>query len=129
MRFAVLLLIMISAPTSGMSQTNDLVEVVGMGGQSCAQYVEHKKSAPALLIQLYAQWGQGFLSGYNVGTAYKGKDRGVFKAPVKIPDEATIHLFLEKYCRDHPLGYVTEGMLSLVKELSERNASSTKRMN
>lgn len=122
-----LLLILIFFCQLAMSQTNGLVEVKGMGGQTCAQYIEHKKSAPPLLVQLYAQWAQGFISGYNIGIPTVPKDRRLAKSPVSVPDEDTIHLYLDKYCRDTPLGYITEGVFVLIKELGERSNAKTNR--
>ena len=88
-----LLLILIFFCQLAMSQTNGLVEVKGMGGQTCAQYIEHKKSAPPLLVQLYAQWAQGSYSGsqavFQDFRMYNGTNKGYVDGFVPPPSIVT----------------------------------------
>ena len=104
-------------PSVSCSQTNRFVDVQGMGVQNCGQYVEHRRNGSPLLQQLYSQWAQGFISGYNVGTPFSGEEKGFRRSAVRVPDEETIWLFLDNFCRNRPLDLVANGAVSLIREL------------
>jgi hypothetical protein len=99
------------------ARANRFVDVQGIGTQNCGQYVEHRRNSSPLLQQLYSQWAQGFISGYNIGTPFSGEGKGVPKPAVRVPDEETIWLFLDSFCRNRPLDFVANGAVSLIKEL------------
>jgi hypothetical protein len=120
-------LLIILFPINSWSQVNRYVEIKGMGGQTCGQYASHRRSAPGLLQQLYSQWAQGVISGYNLGIPQSGLDDGAPKLSIRVPDEATINLFLDNYCRSQPLNNITQGVATLITDLGGSIGSSTEK--
>jgi hypothetical protein len=88
-----------------------------MGNVSCGKYAAHRKSRDQILHQLYSQWAQGFITGWNIGVPLSGEDMGKQKLQVITPDEESIFLYLDNYCNKKPLGYIFEGVYDLIKEL------------
>lgn len=89
----------------------DRFSLVGAGSMSCGKYSAQSTDAGTAMI--YQTWVQGFLSGLNV--ARKAKE-----LPLKqLPDFETIKLYLDKYCRDNPLGHPYTGALQMFVELPE----------
>ncbi len=61
----------------------------------------------------YHSWFRGFVSGYNFGNP------GNQVLLARMPDEQTLYLFVDKYCRDNPLKPFVSAALKLVEELRE----------
>jgi hypothetical protein len=62
----------------------------------------------------YLSWFRGFVSGYNFGTP----DNQVHLH--RMPNEQTLYLFIDKYCRENPLNPFVSAAFVLVEELRER---------
>jgi hypothetical protein len=82
----------------------------GAGAMSCGKYVAW--SADRGTADLFETWGQGFLSGLNF--AEHGHNGNRWKV---LPDADTIKLYLDKYCKDNPLGHPYEGLIQMFVEL------------
>jgi hypothetical protein len=61
----------------------------------------------------YHSWFRGFVSGYNFGNP------GNQVPLTRMPDEQTLYLFVDKYCRDNPLNPFVSSAFKLVEELRE----------
>lgn len=59
----------------------------------------------------YVSWYRGFVSGYNFGNSGN-------QVPLeRMPDEQTLYLFIDKYCRENPLNPFVSAAFKLVEEL------------
>lgn len=83
----------------------------------CGQYMEARKGDDAeSKIKAYwaVVWVWGYLSRYNVESLL---------APIAIPGGAgTMHLWMEKYCRDQPLANLTNISTQLIIDLGGKPA-------
>lgn len=61
----------------------------------------------------YRSWFRGFVSGYNFGNP------GNQVHFARMPDDQTLYLFIDKYCRDNPLKPFVSAAFKLVEELRE----------
>lgn len=86
---------------------------------SCGQYMaSRRESDTQSKIKSYwaVVWTWGFLSRYNLESP---------SSPIDIPTEVeTIHLFIEKYCRQNPLGHLIQSNYFIIKELGGNPAKS-----
>ena len=86
---------------------------------SCGQYMDGRRKAdPQSEINTFwaVVWTWGYLSRYN---------RESQTSPLRIPaDPGTIHLWLEKFCRDHPLANLLAAADALTVELGGNPAKS-----
>ncbi|WJF91160.1 hypothetical protein QS306_05855 [Paraburkholderia bonniea] len=94
----------------------DISFQVGTGGFSCGKFINYKQLNNAVQDQLVVQWVWGFLSAYNFRGNFGAKWHRVPHIE-NLPDEATVLLFLETHCRQHPTDTVMMGTLALIKEL------------
>jgi len=58
----------------------------------------------------YLSWFRGFVSGYNFGNPGNQVPIG------RMPDEQTLYLFIDKYCRENPLNPFVSAAFKLVEE-------------
>ncbi len=84
--------------------------LIGAGTASCGKYIA--ASSKENLAAFFVSWAQGFLSGMNIGST-----RAVNKEFVVLPDDDTIKLYLDKYCRNNPLKTPLDGALDLYDEI------------
>ena len=61
----------------------------------------------------YASWFRGFVSGYNFGNPNNQVQLN------RMPDHATLYLYIDKYCRENPLKPFVTAAFRLVEELRE----------
>ena len=90
-------------------QSAESLPVDGVGTTSCGTYLEY--STDEEFSNIYVSWTQGFLSGMNLA------DRIANKEFVFLPDELSIKAYLDKFCRDNPLGTPFEGSIHLYRKL------------
>ena len=62
----------------------------------------------------YDSWFRGFVSGYNFAAPSNQVELG------RMPDDATLHLYIDKYCREHPLNPFVSAAFDLVREIRLR---------
>lgn len=94
-----------------------VAQMVGAGGVGCGPYLADRKADR--YAQFYSQWVQGYLFGYDYFSTQPKLS--------KIPDEDTIHAFLEKHCREHPLDYIATATNYLISDLGGWTAPSIKK--
>ena len=64
----------------------------------------------------YASWFRGFVSGHNFGNPEAQVSMG------QMPNDETLYLYIDKYCRDNPLNPFTSAAFRLVEELRQPHA-------
>ena len=95
-------------PQSAGGDENAPFAMLSFENTSCGGWAQ-SESQPATR-QVYLYWFRGFVSGYNFGSsAYE-------VSLSSMPDNATLALYIDKYCRDNPLLPFTGAALSLVRE-------------
>lgn len=100
---------------------------VGMGNISCGKWLDARTGRPtqtdaALLEVGVTGWVQGFLFAQNMPPAAADAEQ-VFKRLRILPEVPTLHAYLDKYCRDHPLTPVWPGAVALQGELAQKGAA------
>ena len=92
------------------------VSVFSYDDTSCGTWV---KSADVTWARAqYYSWFRGFVSGYNLGNP------GNQVQLERMPNEQTLYLFIDKYCRDNPLNPFVSAAFKLVEELREQPGPS-----
>ena len=81
----------------------------GAGNTSCGTYIEFRTSGNMQSTSQVVQWVWGSLHGYNLYTPNAAK--------VSPPELDAVAAYLEKYCRENPLGYVVNALPKLVDDL------------
>ena len=94
--------------TSAIGQT---IYVHSYADASCGTWV--KSEGDLGERSQYTSWLRGFVSGYNYGNPSNQVriDR--------MPDTKTLHLFVDKYCRENPLKPFVSAAFRLVEEIRE----------
>ena len=90
-----------TAPSKG-------IPVMSFSDTSCGAWVNSQKNESKR--QIYLFWFRGFVSGYNYGSQTHEIPFG------GMPDNDTLTLFIDKYCRDNPLNPFISSALLLVKQ-------------
>ena len=83
------------------------IAVFGFEDSSCGAWSTSSTTGR----QEYYWWFRGFVSGSNFGNP------GAQVNLNRMPDEKTLYLFIDKYCREKPLNPFTGAAFNLVKEL------------
>ncbi|MFC4526358.1 hypothetical protein ISN76_13200 [Dyella halodurans] len=100
-------LVLIGASTAAFS--SDELVIVGVGTLSCGKYVS--LSPDKTYADMFISWSQGYLSARNDSEQSRNR-------PMRaLPDGETIKIYLDKYCRDHPLSYPFLGVNQMFGEL------------
>jgi hypothetical protein len=86
--------------------------VTGEGTVGCGEYLEDRRKNNKAQDYAYATWLRGFISGFNFAT--RGKQITGVSAP------ATLLAYMDKYCRDDPLGTVAGGAFNLAREMADK---------
>jgi hypothetical protein len=92
------------------------------GNTSCSELVEYisKKDTDVnsqAQAGYAAAWVWGYLAAYNGRGAFDSIQDAREASSIQPPDEATVYLFLDGYCRRHPTAYVYHAAEALVREL------------
>jgi hypothetical protein len=96
----------------GFAGEKNSVPVFSYDDTSCGAWVQ--SASDELGRAQYLSWFRGFVSGYNYGS--EGK-----QVPLEaMPNQETVALFIDKYCREHPLSPFIGAAFELVKELREK---------
>jgi hypothetical protein len=88
--------------------------VYGEGAAPCRDYLNDRQLKNR--DGMYADWLAGYVTAYNLFSAYP---------QVEVPNAAsgfqpTVLAYLDKFCRDNPLGYVVQGADALIGQLGGR---------
>lgn len=81
----------------------------GFSDMSCGAWMS--SSSNEIHRAQYLAWFRGFVSGSNFS------DRGNQVTAEQMPRDATIELFVDKYCRDNPLSLFTAAAIDLTHQL------------
>ena len=81
----------------------------GAGALSCGEFAQHYRSAPDFSEGLYFAWAQGFMSGLNVNFIRQFNQYKDLSAKTLDQEQR----YLRKYCDEHPLGNVIDGVIEL----------------
>ncbi len=90
----------------------------GAGTTSCGTYIAWRNSGNAPNVSQVVQWTWGYLHGYNTYT---------LSAKIDPPENDAVAAYLEKYCRDNPLGYVIYAIPKLIDELGGAGAAPVRK--
>ena len=97
-------------PLVSVGGENDPVPIFSFADTSCGAWTKSQQDGS--MRQIYLYWFRGFVSGYNLGSETK-------QVPMNaMPDQDTLSLYVDKYCREHPLLPFIGAAFQLVKELS-----------
>lgn len=97
-------------PSLSVAAEDDPVPVHGFEDMSCGAWVKSQNNEAVRAQYLY--WFRGFVSGYNHGSKTK---QVAFEA---MPNQETLSLYIDKYCRENPLHLFVGAAFDLVKELA-----------
>ena len=93
------------------------VNVFGFADTSCSAWTRSKGDEPSRAV--YVAWFRGFVSGYNFGNSAN-------QVPLdKMPDPATLALYIDKYCRENPTLPFIGAAIPLVQETREFRIPAT----
>ena len=88
------------------------LEVLSFADTSCGTWTKTRTNPAQLNVYLY--WIRGFISGFNYG-----RPSTQVRAAV-VPNQATLAIYVDKYCADYPLRPFIGAAFSLVDELKEQ---------
>ena len=87
------------------------MNVFSFADTSCAEWARSKNNK--LSRAIYEAWFRGFVSGYNFGNSAN-------QVPLdKMPDEAALAAYIDKYCRENPKQPFIGAAIPLVQEIRE----------
>ena len=94
--------------------------IIGAGTVTCGMYVDDRTNAVPAQSFHYFNWMQGYLSAYN--------QFSVHPQIAVIPNPDTLALYLDKYCRDHPLDTLLMGAFALLSDLGGWSSPAIKKL-
>jgi hypothetical protein len=107
--FAILVVVLALSTTN--ARGGKLTALTYGGGDSCGAWTEGREH-DSQRSQLMKMWLLGFISGANINPERPEIFRDV--------DPPAIWVWVDNYCRAHPLELVTEAAVALVEELLSR---------
>ena len=111
---SVLTVLLMLIPSPSVAQDKPPLHIHSFADTSCGAWV--KSSGDELGRAQYLSWFRGFVSGYNFGDP----DNQVLLSVM--PNNETLSLYVDKYCRENPLSPFISAMFKLVQELKERQS-------
>lgn len=109
---------LLAAATSISAQHSGGVYVHSFADTSCGAWA--KSADSDWLRAQYIYWIRGFISGYNYGQL----DRQI--SSDLMPNNETLGLYVDKYCRDNPLKPFVGAAFDLVKEVAPQSSSNSR---
>lgn len=103
---------LVATLTAGHASANGMA--YGYGAQGCGKFVEatdQKKAGDSYSSDLFMSWMAGFAS-YSSGLSGSETLKGT--------DATSVQLWLENYCRAHPLERFFSAVTHLLQELAEK---------
>ncbi|MHB8149485.1 MAG: hypothetical protein ACYDIB_04930 [Desulfobulbia bacterium] len=94
--------------TDTMAAPRKPIMVYGFLGESCGKWSAYTETQRAW----YLLWLKGFFTGHNFGN--QGHQI------MSLPDDESMELYFDKYCRDNPLGNLISPTLRLTEELRDK---------
>jgi len=96
--------------------------LVASGEISCAQFIEDQRANNTALMNLFVVWVWNFLIDHHGSVDVK---LGQASDQVDLPDQATVLLFLERFCEHNPLSNVYNGTIALLQSRQRSGLQST----
>jgi hypothetical protein len=97
--------------STALAQEPPDVNIFSFADTSCGEWTRSKGDEPVRAV--YGAWFRGFVSGYNFGNSAN-------QVPLnKMPDPATLTLYVDKYCRENPNLPFIGAVIPLVQEIRE----------
>lgn len=97
------------ATASAIADTNQKYEAIILApGVACGQWAS---SANTSKRNIYIAWIMGYISGSN--------NANTSKQVLQI-STSTVELYVDKYCRDNPLGYYTAAANELIEKVAKK---------
>ncbi len=91
--------------------------VQGVGARSCAEFAKDYKSEPRSMGLFYFSWAQGFMSGWNIGTAVGSGDKSHPVRDLSSRTTEQMERHMRDYCDEHPLRTFLEAVTNLYVSL------------
>lgn len=108
-RSALIIAICIAVARPAFAADSNLVPMFSFK-DSCGEWVASQNDISTRNIYLF--WFRGFASGFNYGSKAREVPLGTF------PDNDTLALYIDKYCRENPLKPTIGAGIQLIKEIS-----------
>lgn len=101
----------------------DFSYILGAGNAQCGKYLEDRRTSDddRTASIYYSSWVAGFVTAWNVRA-----DLSEQMGSHRLKNE-TVVAYLDKYCRDNPLGSVIEGTLCLMSDVGYKMKMSCHR--
>jgi hypothetical protein len=94
--------------------------VLGVGSNSCGSWTQVRR-AGGVMAGTYESWIAGFLSGSN--SIISGELKvDILEQQTKLADAQDINVWIDNYCKSHPLVPISEVANELGRELIRRAA-------
>ena len=118
------LIAIVTACASGsfgaLSQEKKPSVVLGVGSNSCGSWTQVRR-AGGVMAGTYESWIAGFLSGSN--SIISGQFKvDILEQQTKLADAQDINVWIDNYCKSHPLVPISEVANELGRELIRRAA-------
>jgi hypothetical protein len=103
-----------------LSQEKKAPVVLGVGSKSCGSWTQVRR-AGGVMAGTYESWIAGFLSGSN--SIISGELKvDILEQQTKLADAQDINVWIDNYCKSHPLVPISEAANELGRELIRRAA-------
>lgn len=88
---------------------DDITHVLSFEDTSCGAWA--RSQSDKYRRQVYLYWFRGFVSGYNF-------ENRIYQVTLNsMPDQDTLSLYVDKFCRENPLSQFVAAAFPLVREL------------
>jgi hypothetical protein len=103
-----------------LSQEKKAPVVLGVGSKSCGSWTQVRR-AGGVMAGNYESWIAGFLSGSN--SIISGELKvDILEQQTKLADAQDINVWIDNYCKSHPMVPIAEAANELGRELIRRAA-------
>jgi hypothetical protein len=108
-RIAIFVAFCTAFPTFAVAR-DDVIHIIGFDDMSCGAWAS--SSSEPQRRQVYFFWFRGVMSGFNLGSPRRQVHI------TAMPSDDTLALYVDKYCREHPLNGFPGAAFDLVKEIT-----------
>ena len=105
--------VLLSTANVAKAQSNRQGVIVGIGTGSCGSYLQLRSAKSQHFDDSLEGWIAGFVSGMNHARF------GISKSIKLLPDGPSMLAYVDKFCRDNPLGTVFNGADALFEEIPD----------
>ena len=113
------ILAVLSAVSAAISADDRTPRIVhAFADPSCGEWVRSRQAQDQSAQWQYRSWFRGFVSGFNEATPQRQVSR--------FPNDDTVALYVDKFCRENPLLDFPFAATKLVRELSDVQAAPSR---